>query len=258
MNSIFIKPDVLNWKARVEHGTYEDQLDWDKPYQYLDLAYDILRLHQRDIGRIDILANLKRAIDHRIKRISKLYSFKMMNSFGFSKEYLERLEQLGLVKPLMIDAIYNIRNQIEHHYFDPPDKQRCAELADFVWYFLKATDSYVRYLVEGVILEFDYQPGYMPVYWVLMKFAYPYNWKKVSIRGWLHPDDLTPSPSNGVEVCVDRVLAKSDTERPIVEEAAELWDYLDDKAISFSGVITLDKTNGQDILKAIFKADRHM
>ncbi len=258
MDSIFIRKHVFDWNLRADHGTYRDQAGWDKPYEYLELAYDILAEHRKDIGRIDVLSNLQRAIDHRIKRISTIYSFKAMNSFGFPKEYVERLEVFGLIKPLMIDAIFKIRNQIEHHYHEPPDRKRCNELADFVWYFLKATDGCARYLIEGMILEHDYETGYSSAYWIAVNLRYPYDWKKVDVYGWLHPEDICFDSDEGIEIVTDRITYKSSADRPKDPDQAEVLDCLDANSVNFSGSIYLTKENAGSVIRTVFKADVHI
>jgi len=61
----------------------------------------------------DVVANLKRALNHRLKAIEALYHFRNFNLPENPAGYLEILECLGLVRPAI---------------------KRCAELVDMTWY----------------------------------------------------------------------------------------------------------------------------
>ncbi|MGE8001334.1 hypothetical protein ACQKOF_22335 [Lysinibacillus sp. NPDC093190] len=44
---------------------------------------------------------------------------------------------------------------IEHNNEKPPSYERCLELLDVVWYFLKSTDSMVQFAVKDLAFELD-------------------------------------------------------------------------------------------------------
>jgi hypothetical protein len=256
MESISLKEEILNWHPIIVSGTIKDQDDWDKSYTYLELAYEILKEHKKDIGRIDVISNLKRAIDHRIKRISRSYNFKNMNNLGLPNEYIQRMAYFDLIKPSMIDVILKIRNLIEHHYDKPPDAKRCEELSDFVWYFLKATDYHSKFKTTSVILDCDYEPGYDPIYWLGIDCSYPYQWQNLSIYGWLHPEHIELDNSKGFQVKLNKFTPKLESLRSNYLEYDETWELLDEKSFYIDGHFTpnLYKLHAGKIIKAFLNA----
>ncbi len=256
MKLINLKDEILSWYTILDSSTIEDQDGWDKPYIYLDLAYEILKEHKKDIRRIDVISNLKRAIDHRIKRISDSYNFKLMNSLGLPKEYTQRMAFFGLIKPLMIDVILKIRNLIEHHYDNPPDAKRCEELADFVWYFLKATDYHSKFKATNVILHCDYEPGYDPIYWLGIDCKYPYQWQNLRISGWLLPDHIENDINKGFQVKLNELTPKLESLRSNYLEFDETWDLLDEKSFYIDGQFSSNfyKLHAHKVIKAFLHA----
>ena len=41
---------------------------------------------------------------------------------------------------MLLKRLIDVRNLIEHEDGPPPNKEVCAELSEFTWYFLRATD----------------------------------------------------------------------------------------------------------------------
>jgi len=66
-------------------------------------------------------------------------------------------ELFGIIRPRMFAQLKEVRSLIEHHDRTPPAQERCAELAEFVWYFLRSTDNLVQ-LVPMNILFRDEDP----------------------------------------------------------------------------------------------------
>ena len=61
----------------------------------------------------DVVANLKRALNHRLKAIEALYHFRNFNLPENPAGYLEILECLGLVRPALLRYLLDVRNVIE-------------------------------------------------------------------------------------------------------------------------------------------------
>jgi hypothetical protein len=72
-----------------------------------------------------------------------------------------------------------IRNEIEHEDKRPPKLERCLELLDVVWYFLRTTDRIVRVRTDTLLFEAEDGP-----YWVEVNIQIKRTWK-TSMRGWV-------------------------------------------------------------------------
>lgn len=122
-----------------------------RPYKLLSHSERQLTNSADEFVRADVVLNLKRAINSRLQHIEELYAF----SKDFPKNIgaLERLETVGLARPLLIRKLFSLRNDIEHNDVLPPDARKCTELIDATWYFLKTTDSACKTVPRGVILK---------------------------------------------------------------------------------------------------------
>jgi hypothetical protein len=146
---MFISNTVFTWEPVLE-GLSGTSDDWDLSYTYLRHSEDLFR-HASDKRHflIDVISNLKRAVDHRTKHISKTYKIKKTSCYAKHKNVWDTLAELDVIKQVMLSKLIEIRNAIEHQFSDPPSQARCIELAEFVWYFLKSTDQIAKQVSDG-------------------------------------------------------------------------------------------------------------
>lgn len=149
---MFICNVVLSWEPVVESlsGTGED---WDHPYSFLRHTEKLLSYTPEKHFLIDALSNLKRAVDHRIKHISTIYKLKKTTCYVLKKNIWDTLVELEVIKPVMLGKLLEIRNAVEHQFSDPPSQARCIELSEFVWYFLRSTDSISKQISTSFYLR---------------------------------------------------------------------------------------------------------
>ncbi len=123
----------------------------NRPYKMLEHARELLSNKKGEFFRADAISTLKRALDVRLKSINEIYNFDKL--FGSPKVHLiEALEICGILRPLMLRQLLDIRNLVEHKDRNPPSFRRCSEFEDYVWYFLKSTDK----LLGGPFSTFDF------------------------------------------------------------------------------------------------------
>ena len=108
-----------------------------------------------DLDRVDCIGTLKRAINHRLKAIQATYNFDQLPTTRPKKQILEKLQDYGLVRPVIIKELLEVRNGIEHNDAAPPETPRCEFYVDVVWYFLKSTDTLVDMAVDSIVYEDD-------------------------------------------------------------------------------------------------------
>ena len=102
----------------------------------------------------DAISNLKRAVNHRLQALNQAYSFDAL-PFANRKQTLEKLQFYGIIRPTIVKELFEVRNLIEHQDGRPPGIEHCKRYVDFVWYFLKSTDSLLLMKVIDVIFWKD-------------------------------------------------------------------------------------------------------
>ncbi|WP_156480525.1 hypothetical protein [Aquipseudomonas alcaligenes] len=243
--NISLSAEILSWKASTSSGTYSLQDGWDTPYKYFNLAENIIKTHSDPFQLIDAISNLKRSIDHRLKKISSDYSLKKLNHFGAPSDTLSKLEDLQIARPAMLTTIHSIRNQIEHGFREPPQLQRCLELTDLTWYFLKSTDSLSRLIPKSFSLNHEYISGHDSELWLEIHLSPLNDWEPPQINGWIEPW-LLAAESNFSIFCdrLDGHLKKQENQKK--------------QRLYFSGVCTAPKHITLDLIRAYFLADPHI
>jgi hypothetical protein len=166
--------------------TLADPSGIDRPYEYWDHAVEIHELAARPLVRGDVISALKKAVDHRMRRLRDLYPLKTLTqSQLLPKGLLDRLEVLGVVRPLMLQRLMTLRNAMEHQFTDPPDARTCADLIDLVWYFLRSTDL----LVTHVRSEIEYDSGGRDRHRPVVELSYLPESGHLSLSGFLPPEE---------------------------------------------------------------------
>ncbi|MDW0118620.1 hypothetical protein QTL97_16970 [Sporosarcina thermotolerans] len=145
---IWISSEIFYWDSSSTGGTVLSQEPISRAYSIWEHAKTLIEGNNSKFALADGVTNLKRSYNHRLNHIETLYSFRIINIKNKPKGYLELLESFQIVRPYIMDNLRLIRNAIEHNDAPPPDINRCKELLDVVWYFLKSTDKLVQLLQE--------------------------------------------------------------------------------------------------------------
>jgi hypothetical protein len=88
--------------------------------------------------------------------VQQLYAFCNLKTLPISDKprgALELLEYVGLIKPLMLQRLIEIRNAVEHEDASPPTLEELRIFLEFVWYFLRSTDNALRHPIESFCLQ---------------------------------------------------------------------------------------------------------
>lgn len=147
----------LEWFPEEESDSvFEVKPNWDEPYKILKNAEEnILLCESKKINNIEydihsILVALKRAASIRIDDINATCNVKSPVISKDKESTIEALLKIGIIRPLMWDKLRELRNSIEHgHYRTKKEKiipgiDGCKEIAEYIWYFLRATDYLSR------------------------------------------------------------------------------------------------------------------
>lgn len=238
---IWIKPEILSWEYGSTTGLKVDEAHWRRAYHIWEHAAKKLQPSADEMDRTDAITTLKRCLNQRLKELEKAYK---LNTFLESKNtrYLQLLEQLGLVRPLLLQHLMEVRNAIEHDDEAPPKIERCLEMLDVVWYFLKTTDGVMQVGTESITFQ---HPKESP-YWVEIDIGIKRTWK-INARGWLPADYiLKVMAPNHIGVHVDELhtnklwkkwgehLDKKDTDLYFSGRVIEIPDRLSFVRLYFS------------------------
>ena len=160
---MFISNVVFTWEPYTE-SLSDTRDDWAHPYSYFRHSEKLLSGTPEKHSLIDVISNLKRAVDHRIRHISTIYKIKKTSIYTSKKTIWDILAELEVIKPVMLANLLEIRNAVEHKYSDPPTQTRCIELAEFVWYFLRSTDPLAKQVSDGPFLKESYDSPFKIYY----------------------------------------------------------------------------------------------
>ncbi|WP_436323333.1 hypothetical protein ACSEYT_06935 [Vibrio cidicii] len=163
----YLTDEIHEWALGASSRTNGDYDDIYRAYQLWKHAQELLISSAHELYRSDCIANLKRAINHRLQAIERIYKISKLPLEISSKRVLDRYEYLGLIRPMVLNELIKVRNVIEHQDQTPPDKEKCIYYIDIVWYFLKSTDSLVDNIVKSVeylddednVVTIDVNPG---------------------------------------------------------------------------------------------------
>lgn len=122
-------------------------------YKLIDHAYELMR-HDGELYLSDVISNLRKAVNYRVSVLFENLGIDKLKFNGLGKQRkLEKLGELDIVKPLLINKLLSIRNGIEYDGNSPPSKAECEELTDIVWYFYRSTDRYCNVEPDDFLID---------------------------------------------------------------------------------------------------------
>ncbi len=184
---LWLSSEVLEWHASLESTTEYDSRNWKRAYDIWSHAEQILIQPLEDgLYLVDAVNTLKRAKDHRLRILKKLYSFKSIPIKNKPPDLLEQMAYFGIIRPIMLRQLLTVRNEIEHQDVSPPKYNECKELLEFSWYFLRSTDSLARSTVSSFTLIPPEESSTNYDYWLRIETGLEVNWV-TEVNGWLYP-----------------------------------------------------------------------
>ncbi|WP_444920676.1 hypothetical protein ACJJID_18155 [Microbulbifer sp. CnH-101-G] len=209
-NRIWVDKLVLDWCVRSQSSSETSHKDRMRAYELWNHAESILNSNNDELHRVDAISTLKRCLNQRLKFIEYVYGFREISLDSSPKGYLELLETFNLVRPLMLKKLMTIRNDIEHNDAEPPSIERCLELPDLSWYFLKSTDGFLAWRQDDFIYYDVDDNGRETQYWINIAVDFDLN-HKFNVRGWVPNEIVAMEPFDGaIELFVDSIGKNKD------------------------------------------------
>jgi hypothetical protein len=187
--TLWLPEDIFTWNATSSGGHYfvSSKLI-QRSYTIWEHSKTLIEESTNDLQLSDGILNLKRSFNQRLKLIEDIYSFKSIEISNKPKGYLELLEKYGIVRPYLMTKLLSIRNDIEHNDAPPPNINKCKELLDVVWYFLKSTDSIVK-IVNNANFDLLDDLDEETQYGFEANIDYDSRPLTIKLNGWF-PDDI--------------------------------------------------------------------
>ena len=188
---IWLTSDIFSWVTSILTSNISRGREWYRAYEIWEHADVTLQKACNEFNLIDAITTLKRAIDHRLRLLNKLYKFKKIPIQEKPSDLINILHYLDIVRPIMVEKLIQIRNAVEHEDAPPPNCNTCKVFSEFVWYFLRCTDN----LVREIILDFSLYPAESELnrYSLECRIGIEHGWNP-TIGGWL-PSQLISDES---------------------------------------------------------------
>ncbi|MCM3293525.1 hypothetical protein M3661_25810 [Paenibacillus sp. MER 180] len=139
----FLKNKDSYWSCR---GHEELIIPFDVlPSEYLSYSeYDIESGIEKRHRLINTLSNAKRSLDCQIDSLLiafGLYGLAKKEKWNIPKK-IEKLKELGIIAPRILNKINSVRNLVEHK-FEVPNEEQVSDFLDVVALFNASTERYI-------------------------------------------------------------------------------------------------------------------
>lgn len=192
LKCLWLNPTVLTWNVEPEQERHGEAY-WKRPYEIWSHAESILQEDNlSDFKRVDALTTLKRAVDRRIRQLNDLHHLKSIPISDKPSGTLELLEYIGLIRPIMLQRLIDIRNAVEHEDVLPPPVKELLVFLEFVWYFLRSTDNALRHPIGTYCFQPNPLDEFSP-YRLGVNISPETNWIP-DIGGWVALNILSTQP----------------------------------------------------------------
>jgi hypothetical protein len=187
---MYICGEILDWSYYYDNASglsyEEEQLLVGRAHEIWRHASSLISADCSEFSVADAITGLKRAVNHRLKALTRVYCFDAL-PFHSQKKTLEKFQFYGIIRPAMLKDLFEVRNLIEHMDVPPPSVDACSRYVDFVWYFLKSTDSLLATHLSEVIFwsETDHRS-------LTFLVAFDGSWN-ITAQGELLPQDMLGS-----------------------------------------------------------------
>lgn len=212
-----LSDNFLSWPRFVEGTVEPDITDIGRAYEHWSRAESVLGRASNDFDRVEIISTLKRAVDHRLRRLNEFYRLKRIPVGAPGDGQIAKLAALGVLRPSLVDHLLRIRNAIEHQDIAPPSAVECGALVEFTWYFLRSTDRLALQLANSVSYsrEGEVNVGRGGLVRSDLDIA---TWA-VELSGWVRPEHISgSSPKAYVHLGVARTETFAELRRRLGDD----------------------------------------
>jgi len=222
MDRKWLTSEILGWRVNAQGFTLPSENLWKRAYEIWNHAEQVLSRPTSEFLRVDVIATLRRAIDNRVRLLNSLYSFRSIPIKEKPSEILSMLEFAGVIRPLMLQKLIDIRNAVEHEDASPPNIEACQVFLEFTWYFLRSTDR----LAQQVLRDFSLRPldEDEDYYWMEVNSGPDNDWLP-KLRGWLPASMLSDEPkSSWLVLQVEKIETRADAAERLKDSPSSILE----------------------------------
>lgn len=192
------------WSREPDSWTILDEDVASRAYKIWSFAAELSERAIDDVGRGTVVQKLWNAVDQRIRTLHEIYRLNVVKSLlGQTKlSSLDILHYLGVIRPLILKNLKDIRNRVEHQDRDAPNTLECNNLVDSVWYFLRSTDYLTTQKLSGYTLSSGMLVEGRADREEFVSVRFSDDWI-VTIAGWFREEFVISTPNNsepGIEL----------------------------------------------------------
>ena len=150
--NLWLSPEILSWNIELLRPESSSSGDFLKPYELIKHAKKRIdeaeSTDSKSLALGEAVIHLRAAIENREKQLIKSFNLKELYSWETSKSEKvpvhEKLRRLGIVQPILLKKLIDIRNIIIHEqkYPSNADKSKIEEYYEVAWYFLRSTEFF--------------------------------------------------------------------------------------------------------------------
>lgn len=178
------------WVRREESERINE--DYKRPHALWAHAERLIAHRSSELALSDAVLALNRSVRLRLESLERTYSFASGPGVRAGARALERLAHFGVIRPLILRRLINIRNNIEHADVPPLAIEELESLLDTVWYFLRSTDNLACYRTTALAFYPEDHEGY----YISVSLGTYSKWE-FEFGGWLPAAALSSSPVDG-------------------------------------------------------------
>ena len=215
----WLSPKILEWRSGSWSSSSLDTAQLHRAYEIWAHAERVLLDNDDEHHRTDAITTLNRAVDHRVRLLDEVYNLHSIPIAELPSRSVNILEYFGLIRPIMVRRLTDIRNAVEHEDARPPSRAVCNSFVELVWYFLRSTDPAVRQAIDSFDLnspETDASGKHM--YWIDIETGPRFDWH-FKFGCWIRPEWISHTAQDRwLSVGVEESNTREDWERRCVKD----------------------------------------
>ncbi|MGZ0067541.1 hypothetical protein [Microbacterium arborescens] len=228
-----------SWRVEGESWTILNEETASRAYKLWNFAADVNIRSIDDVGRGTVVQKLWNAVEQRIRALHEIYRLSAVRArlrLPKTTSSLDTLHHLGVIRPLILKKLKDVRNRVEHQDRGAPDEDECNNLVDSVWYFLRSTD----YLAVQRLTTFTAYSGLIvPGHTDREEFVsvdISDDWA-MRIRGWFRADSLFGSSDAAAAEAEAGILLELDRQPKRLGSSAYLSGVVAPRSTDFPQLI---------------------
>jgi hypothetical protein len=184
ITEVWVDPSWLSWESVWRRREIVPDDGITRLYEIHQHSCDQLAGNPTEFNRVDAIMALRRVVARRVKALIDKYQLRKLATGAKPKYDLELLEYFGIIRPLMLRRLVEIRNIVEHEDSSPPNVDECLMFVDLIWYFLRSTDGLLKVQPDDITFRL---PKVTPGSWQAISLEFHKAFSEPEIFAFVRP-----------------------------------------------------------------------